>query len=132
VGDRQITPGEWIIMGAGVVMLIASFLDFAVKTSAWGSGFFPIATLSALYGILMGAQVAIVKFAGASFPERIAGFTWEQIHLALAVMALLMSIGWLISGIPSKGIGLWLLLIGSIGLTVGAVLLQRERHTGAF
>jgi hypothetical protein len=130
VGDRQITPGEWIIMGAGAVMLIASFLDFAGSTSAWGTYLFPVATLSAIYGVLMGAQIAIVKFAGASLPERIAGFTWEQIHLVLAVMALLMSVGWLISGFPSKGIGFWLLLLGSIALTVGAVMLQRERNTG--
>ena len=132
MGDRHITPGEWAIMGAGVVMLIASFLDFAGSTSAWGSFFFPVATLGALYGILMGAQIAIVKFAGASLPERVGGFTWEQVHLALGVFALLMSLGWLISGIPQKGIGFWLLFLGSIALVVGAVMLQRERRTGAF
>jgi hypothetical protein len=132
VGDRQITPGEWVIMGAGVVMLIASFLDFAGSNSVWSTGSFPIVTLGAIYGIVMGAQIAIVKFAGASLPQRVAGFTWEQIHLALAVFALLMSLGWLISGLSHKGAGFWLLLVGSIALVVGAVMLQRERHTGAF
>jgi hypothetical protein len=132
VGDRQITPGEWVIMGAAAVMLIASFLDFAFKTSAWGTGLFPIATLIAIYGVVMGAQIAMVKFAGASLPERVAGFTWEQIHVALSVFALLMSLGWLISGLPQKSIGFWLLLFGSVALVVGAVMLQRERHTGAF
>jgi hypothetical protein len=119
-------------MGAGAVMLIASFLDFAASTSSWGTGSFPIVTLIAIYGVLMGAQIAMVKFAGASLPERIAGFTWEQIHLAFGVFALLMSLGWLISGIPQKGIGFWLLFLGSIALVVGAVMLQRERHSGAF
>jgi hypothetical protein len=132
VGDKQITPGEWIIMGAGAVMLIGSFLDFAGHTSAWGTGTFPIVTLIVIYGVLMGAQIAMVKFAGASFPERIAGFSWEQIHLAFGVFALMMSLGWLISGIPHKGAGFWLLFLGSIALVVGAVMLQRERHTGAF
>jgi hypothetical protein len=132
VGDRQITPGEWTIMGAGAVMLIASFLDFASSQNAWASGAFPIVTLIAFYGVLMGAQIAMVKFAGASLPERIAGFSWEQIHLALAVFTLLMSLGWLISGLSHKGIGFWLLLLGSIGLVIGAAMLQRERHTGAF
>jgi hypothetical protein len=131
VDNKQPTPGEITIMAGGAVMLIASFLDFAGKTSAWGSGLFPIATLIALYGIVMAAQIALTKFANVSLPDRVAGFTWEQVHLLLAVFALLMSIGWIISGINSKGIGLWLLFLGSIALVAGAVMLQRERNTGA-
>ncbi|MCU1429379.1 MAG: hypothetical protein JWL83_3379, partial [Actinomycetia bacterium] len=41
--NKQPTTGEWVIMGAGAVMLIASFLDFAFKRNAWGSGLFPVA-----------------------------------------------------------------------------------------
>jgi hypothetical protein len=131
VGNRQITPGEWTIMGAGAVMLIASFLDFAFKTSAWGRGLFPIATLMTIYGVLMGAQIAMVKFAGASMPDRIAGFTWEQIHLVLGFFATLMAVSWLITDDGSKSIGFWLIFLGSIALLVGAVMLQRERSTGS-
>jgi hypothetical protein len=131
VDNKQPTPGEITIMAAGAVMLIASFLDFAGKTSAWGSGLFPVATLIALYGVLMAAQIALTKFANVNLPDRVAGFTWEQVHLVLAAFALLMSIGWIISGINSKGIGLWLLFLASIALVAGAVMLQRERNTGA-
>ncbi|MDQ1520194.1 MAG: hypothetical protein QOI55_1267 [Actinomycetota bacterium] len=130
--NKQPTPGEITIMAAGAVMLIASFLDFAGSTNSWGAGAFPIATLIAIYGIVMAGQIALTKFANVSLPDRVAGFTWEQVHLLLAVFAFLMSIGWLISGISSKGIGLWLLFLGSIALVAGAVLLQRERNTGAF
>ena len=129
--NKQPTPGEIVIMAAGAVMLIFSFFDFAGKTSAWGSGLFPVATLIVIYGIVMAAQVAVTTFAKVDLPDRVAGFTWEQVHLVLGVFALLMSLGWLISGVPSKGIGLWFLLLGSIGLVVGAVMLQRERNTGA-
>jgi hypothetical protein len=131
VDKKQPTTGEWVIMGAGGVMLIASFLDFVGKTSAWGSHLFPIATLIVIYGVIMAAQIALTKFASVQLPDRVADFTWEQIHLALSVFALLMSLGWLISGAPSKGIGLWLILLASIALVVGAVMLQRERNTGA-
>jgi hypothetical protein len=131
VDNKQPTPGEITIMAAGAVMLIASFFDFASKTSAWGSGAFPIITLIAIYGVLMAAQIALTKYANVNLPDRVAGFTWEQVHLLLAAFALLMSLGWLISGIDDKGIGLWLLLLGSIALVVGAVMLQRERNTGA-
>jgi hypothetical protein len=131
VDNKQPTPGEITIMVAGAVMLIASFLDFALERSAWDEFNFPIATLIVLYGIVMALQVALAKFANVNLPDRVAGFTWEQVHLLLSVFALLMSIGWIISGIDKKGIGLWLLFLGSIGLVVGAVMLQRERNTGA-
>jgi hypothetical protein len=131
VDNKQPTPGEITIMVAGAVMLIASFLDFASDTSSWGSGLFPIATLIAIYGVLMAAQIALAKYANVNLPDRVAGFTWEQVHLLLAVFALLMSLGWLISGISQKGAGLWLLFLGSIALVAGAVMLQRDRNTGA-
>ena len=121
------TPGELVILIAGGVMLIASFLDFASNQSAWASGLFPVATLIALYGVVMAGQIALVKFANAALTERVGGFTWEQVDLALAVFALLMSLGWLVSGITQKQIGFWLLLFGSIALVLGALMLQRER-----
>ncbi len=129
--QKQPTPGELTIMIAGAVMLIASFLDFAGDTSSWGSGAFPIVTLIVIYGVLMALQIALSKYANVHFPDRVGTFTWEQVHLLLAAFALLMSLGWLISGIDDMGIGLWLLLLGSIALVVGAVMLQRERNTGA-
>jgi hypothetical protein len=131
VDNKQPTTGEWVIMGAGAVMLIASFLDFSYKQSAWGSGHFPIVTLIVLYGVIMAAQIALTKFASVQLPDRVADFTWEQLDLALSIFALLMSLGWLVSGISQKGIGLWLILLASIALVVGAVMLQRERNTGA-
>ncbi len=129
--NKQPTTGEIVIMAGGAVMLIASFFNFVFKKNAWGSHLFPIATLIVLYGVIMGAQIALTKFANVTLPDHIAGFTWEQLHLALSVFALLMSLGWLISGAPDKGIGLWLTLLASIALVVGAVMLQRERNTGA-
>jgi hypothetical protein len=59
------------------------------------------------------------------------GFTWEQIHLSLGSMAALMAIGWLLTDTGSKQIGQWFEILGGIALVVGAVLLQRERNTGA-
>jgi hypothetical protein len=134
VDNKQPTPGEITIMVAGAVMLIFSFFDFGrfvSKESAWGSGLFPIATLIPIYGVLMALQIAVTKFGNVNLPDRVAGFTWEQVHLLLGAFALLMSLGWIVSGLDDKGIGLWVLFLGSIGLVVGAVMLQRERNTGA-
>jgi hypothetical protein len=125
------TPGEITIMAAGGVMLIFSFLHFVGSSNAWSQGAFPIATLLPLYGLVMGVQIALAKYASLDLPESVLGFTWEQIHLALGAMAALMAVGWLLTNTGGKGIGQWFLILGGIALVVGAVLLQRERTTGA-
>src|SRR5262249_27868656 len=132
MADQQSpTPGEITIMAAGAVMIVFSFVSFAADTSSWGRGLFPIATLLPLYGLIMGLQIALTKFASLKFPDSVLGFTWEQIHLALGAMAALMAIGWLVTDVNNKQIGLWFEALGGIALVVGAVMLQRERHTGA-
>jgi hypothetical protein len=132
MADRQSpTPGEIVIMAAGAVMVIFSFLHFAGDRSTWQSPFFPIATLLPLYGLVMGLQVALTRFAGVDLPDSVLGFTWEQIHLALGAMAALMAIGWLLTDYGDKQIGEWFEILGGIALVVGAVMLQRERNTGA-
>jgi hypothetical protein len=132
MAERQSpTPGEITIMVAGALMLIFSFLHFAGNRSAWQKPFFPIATLLPLYGLVMGLQIVLTKFASVKLPDAVVGFTWEQIHLALGAMAALMAIGWLFTDYGDKQIGMWIEILGAIALVVGAVLLQRERNTGA-
>ena len=132
MADRQPpTPGEIVIMAAGAVMLIFSFFDFAGNTSAWGTGWFPIATLLPLYGVIMGLEIGLTKFANVKLPDSIVGFTREQLHLVLGIMAGLMALAWLIAGTGNKQVGLWFEVIGGLALAAGAFLLQRERHTGA-
>jgi len=118
-------------MIAGAVMVVASFLDFAAKRSSWQSPWFPVAILLVLYGVIMAAQIALTKFAGVNLPDRVVGFTWEQVHLVLGLLAGFMAIGWLVSDTGSKNIGLWLEVLGGIALAAGAVMMQRERQTGA-
>jgi len=134
-GKAQPTTSELIIMIAGAVMLVASFLKFAQvdvnSASAWGQYLFPIATLLPLYGVIMAAEIALTKFSTVKLPEKLLGFTWEQVHLVLGLLAGFMAIGWLITDIRGKGIGYWLEVLGGIALAVGAVMMQRERQTGA-
>ena len=130
-GKTAPTTSELIIMIAGAVMLVASFLDFAGKTNSWGRFIFPIATLLPIYGVVMALQIALTKFANVNLPATLAGFTWEQVHLVLGLFAGFMAIGWLLTDISEKGIGFWLEVLGGIALAVGAVMMQRERQTGA-
>jgi hypothetical protein len=132
MADRQSpTPGEIVIMAVGGAMLVFSFLHFAGDTSAWGRGLFPIATLLPAYGVLMALQVVLTKFAGVTLRASVLGFTWEQVHLALGAMAALMAVGWLFTDYGDKQVGAWFEILGGIALVVGAVMLQRERNTGA-
>jgi len=132
MADKQSpTPGEITIMAAGAVMIIFSFVNFALDTSAWGKHLFPIATLLPLYGLIMGLQIALTKFASLKLPASVLGFTWEQIHLALGAMAAVMALGWLLTDYGDKQLGMWFEILGGIALVVGALLLQRERNTGA-
>ena len=64
------TTAELTIMIAGAVMLIGSFVSFysGGSSSAWSSGLFPVATLMPLYGVIMGGEIVVTKFAGSSFP----------------------------------------------------------------
>ncbi len=46
----QPTPADWVIIGAGVAILIGSFLNVVEETSAWGEGAFPIYAIPAILG----------------------------------------------------------------------------------
>jgi hypothetical protein len=121
------TTGEIIIMAAGAVMLVFSFVDFAGNTTAWGTFWFPIATLLPIYGVVMAVAIALAKFANVKLPDKVAGFTLTQLYVAVAAMAGLMAIAWLITDTGGKKIGQWFEILGGIALVVGAAFLQRER-----
>ncbi|HEY1279160.1 MAG TPA: hypothetical protein VGF22_05765 [Acidimicrobiales bacterium] len=132
--NNKPTVPQIIIMAAGAVMLLGSFLDFYGDTSAWGDGAFAIITLAALLGVVMAVVVALTAFANVKLPETVLGFTWKQIHLLLAVYAVVLMIGWLIYKVPGSkdfGAGFWLMFLGAIGLVVGAVMLQRDETAAA-
>jgi hypothetical protein len=123
-------------MVAGVLTLIFSFLPWyhvdpgLAEVTAWGHGLFPFATLVPLAGVVMAGQVGLDRIARVAMPRRVGDFTWEQIHLVLGLLALVIALCYAIvdkSGI-SFGLGYYLDLLGSICLVVGAVLLRQERR----
>lgn len=139
--NSKLTPANIVILAAGVVMLIASFLAFykvsflghSQNYNAWNTdvGLFGIATLPMLFGVIMAVQVALTAFANVNLPARPLGFTWNQIHLALGAQALIMMLCFLVrdNSVLDFGIGFWLMLLGSIALVVGAVMREREGAT---
>ena len=140
----KLSTANLVILISGVVMLLGSFLPFGKVTrtsfsvtgitvgshsiSAWGTNLFLIATIPALIGVVMAAQVALATFAPqVKLPDAVLGFTWTQIHLVLGFQATIMMLAFLIQSTGlDKGIGLFIMLIGAIGLLVGAVLRMQE------
>ena len=142
MNQTKLSPANIVILAAGAVMLVGSFLAFysysgfgvSRSFSAWsganGFGIFGIATVIVLCGVVMAAQVAVVTFAsGVSLPDKLLGLSWDQVHLALGFQATLMMLAFLIRsrGGASLGIGFWLMLLSAIALLVGAIM----RVTGA-
>jgi hypothetical protein len=147
----KLSTANLVILVAGGVMLIASFLAFnkislpsvsvgGIKIggthsySAWASHFFLIATIPALLGIVMAVHVAVDAFAsGVKPPEKVLGLDWNQIHLVLGLQATIMMLAFLIQSTSplDKGIGLFLMLLAAIALLVGAVLRMQEPASGS-
>ncbi len=147
----KLSTANIVILVAGVVMLIASFLAFnkvslpsfneggihiggSHSYSVWSTHFFLIATIPALIGIVMAAHVALTAFAPqVKLPEKVLGLTWTQIHLVLGFQATIMMLAFLIQSTSplDKGIGLFLMLIAAIALLVGAVLRMQEKPNPA-
>ena len=136
--NSKLTPGNLVILVAGVVVLIGSFLDFykidfgpvSTSDSAWSSdlALFPIATLPAIFGVIMALHVALSAFANVNLPDRVLGLTWDQVHVALGFQSAIMMFLFLFRDKLGFdfGIGFFLMLLASIALLVGAIMRQRE------
>ena len=138
----KLSPANVVILAAGVVILIGSFMAFykvsvagsgSVSVNAWDRGQFMIATLPALLGIFMALQVGLVAFGRIDMPNRLLGLTWDQVHLVLSLQAALLMLSFLARARPSAtfdtfriettlGIGFWLMLVAAIGLVAGAFM----------
>lgn len=131
--NQKPTTAELAIMISGGVMLVGSFLNFysGGSSTAWSRFIFPVATLLPLYGVVMAGHIALTKFTGVKLPARIGTFTWEQIHLALAFFAALLALCFLMVNNPGLAAGVLIEVLAAAGLVYGAVMLQKERNTGA-
>jgi len=143
------TPAGIVILVSGFVIVIASFFAFyTFKTpqltfgstrvggtasfNAWDKvSLFPVSILPAICGLLMGTRVATLTWSDLRIADRVLGLAWQQLHLVLGFQAAIVMIAFLIrdNSALSFGFGFWLMLVASIGLAVGAVMLNREPAT---
>lgn len=130
---KKLTVPHLIEMISGAVILLFSFFDFFklgnFGESAWGSGFFPIATFVALFGVVVAGQLVLTQLAGVDLKAGFVGFSWQQVRLALSFFAALLMVGYLVvdKGGLDFGIGFFFMLLGAAGLLVGSIM---ERTMG--
>jgi hypothetical protein len=135
--QNKITPGEIVVMAAGAVCLIFSFLPFyeidfngfgSDDVSAWGDGLFPVATLIVVFAVIAAVLVALTKFANVTVTGFL-GFGLIQLLIACSFFATILALAYLIvdKGAADFGFGYFLLLIGAVGSLVGSILIMNER-----
>jgi hypothetical protein len=131
MNTRKLSPANLVILAAGGVMLLGSFLAFykvpgsGQSVNAWAHFFFLITTLPALLGALMALQVGLAAFGNISMPNRVLGLTWDQFHLVLSLQATLLMLTFLGQARPAPlafGAGFWLMFFGAVALVVGAFM----------
>jgi hypothetical protein len=124
VAANQPTAGEWVMITGGALTLVGSFLDGAGGGSAWSDGAFPIVTLIPIYAGAVAVMVLLSRFGSLRFPPRVMGFTWIQLYTVLGVLASVMALCWVAVGNDPE-LGLYLMLVGALGVVAGAVSSQR-------
>jgi hypothetical protein len=141
----RFSRGEWVVIAAGVVLFVASFLVWyrlpgsAVLTpgvgrtaKAWDQGLFPIAVIPALVGLLIATQVVVARTTEVRMPDRLAGLTLGQLRGVAAVFGVVIMVGELLTDHRAcrwrlaKGLGLWLSLLASILLLVATLVADRS------
>ncbi|UUS30781.1 MULTISPECIES: DUF5336 domain-containing protein [Streptomyces] len=124
---RSLTRGDGVVIGAAVVLFIASFLNLAsidcptgvdcgrYETNAWD-------TLGLLMSMFLAGVIAaaLIVVARALPGRKVAGLDLGQFGVALAVFALWTAF-WTIIDMSSAGAGMILGLLATIVLAAGAV-----------
>jgi hypothetical protein len=136
MNNKNPTPGEIVILAAGAVALIASFLpfydpDFGDSVSSWDDAVFPVGTLIMVFAVAAAVIVALNKFANVNITGFL-GFGVVQLLIALGFFSAILAIAFFIydpfAGVD-KGIGFWLMLLSGIASLVGGILVMNERKS---
>ena len=122
--DNKPTTAELIILVSGAAVFVFSFFDMFEGTKAWDIWPF---LFVAVFALVMAAVIALARFANVSLPANLAGLSWPTVHLMLGFYCAALMIAQLLESTTGSKIGFWVMLIGSIGLLVGAFLLNQER-----
>jgi phytoene dehydrogenase-like protein len=99
------TPGEWTVVAATVLLAVASLLtwytlprsvvlDAGIRRTftAWSGGYSPTTLLPLVFGIAIALPTVLGRLADLQLPERIGGIRCTQLRLLLAAGAVLLAV----------------------------------------
>ncbi len=125
---KQISVANLVMLAGSVVAFIFSFLAFYKlgdeSRSAWSGDAGAFATTVPAILALALAVVIVLELAGVDLPAEVLTFNWSQIKATWGIAAVGIMLSWLTVdfGGADKGIGFWLMFLGSIAMAVGAIM----------
>ncbi|MEX2160137.1 MAG: hypothetical protein WEB04_12115 [Dehalococcoidia bacterium] len=127
--------GEKLILIAGVVLLISSFLPWYridlgpfgdVSRNGWQSPGAIWSIIAVFIGVGMSGAVALTAFSTVALPSNVGGQSWARIYLGGAAIALLCLIIKFLNENSYLSFGYFLGLIAVLALAAGAFLMFRD------
>lgn len=138
--STDMKPSTIMLIAGGAVLLISTLLDWVsvdggeffgdFGANAWDTDFFGLlGIVCALIGLAVAGAVAATQFGNVSMPDRLLGFTHDQVHLVLSGFALIITLGFIFRG--DVGIGLLLAVIASGVMVAASIMDTRAGDAGA-
>ena len=127
------SAGEITVLASGALCILFSFFAWygsgGFSINAWDDGLRPVALIPLIMGLFAAGHLALTKFAKVSLPQRVLGYTWEQLYLNAGFTATLYTTLLLLTDTfgGDKKFGFFISWLASIGLGVGAFLIQKDR-----
>lgn len=131
---KDMTLGEKIVAGSGVLMLITSFLPWYSVDYGFGTATFngwekpsPLwSVLAVLLGVAMAAQVLLTKLGTVELPEKLGNLGWGQVHMIGGIAAAAFVLIKLINESSHLGFGFFLAILCAAGLAFGGFTINKE------
>jgi hypothetical protein len=141
---NALSTGEKLIVGAGILILIASFLpwyeidfglegigDLSVSRNGWESPGAIWSILATLIGVAMAGSIVAMRFGNVALPDLGGSMTWGMLYLGGGVVAVLCILIKLLDESSYLAFGFYLGIIAAIALAAGGYMLYSAEKAGA-
>ncbi len=126
--------GEKVIVVAGALLLIASFLPwyrvsafgFTASAHGWEAPNAIWSILAVFVGLAMAGAVVLKTFTDVQLPADIGGQSWGRVYLGGGVLAVLLVVIKFIAENSNLSYGFYVGLLATLGLAAGGALMYRD------
>jgi hypothetical protein len=135
---NTLSTGEKLIVGGGILMLIASFLPWyrvsfadilTISRNGWESPGAIWSILATIIAVALAATIVAVKFGNVTLPD-LGSITWGQLYLGAGALVGLLILLKLINESSSISYGFFLGIIAAGAIAAGGYLVYTEEKSG--